>query len=64
MFGGERLIAGPHANTLWVLLLMAVCGLYVMNVRCPVCRWPVIKTKTGFYGMWVPKKCRDCGNPF
>jgi hypothetical protein len=61
---GDRGIHGSRQYLLYDLALMVVLGLYVMNVRCRVRSWPVIKTKIGLYGLWVPKKCRNCGHPF
>lgn len=61
---GDRATHGDRRYLLYELALMVVLGVYTMNLRCPVCRWPVIKTKVGFYLLWVPKKCRNCGHPF
>ncbi len=47
-----------------LLVLMAVLGVYTLNLRCPNCGHPVLLGLPGqFWGVrsWVPRRCASCG---
>lgn len=53
-----------------LVVLLVVCGLYTLALRCPHCGNPVVYNQTNFLGVrmwmytpWVPDKCSRCGNP-
>jgi hypothetical protein len=53
-----------------ILVLLAICGWYVLSLRCPHCGNPVVHNPTNFLGVrmwmytpWVPDQCSRCSNP-
>ena len=53
-----------------LVILLVVCGSYVLSLRCAQCRNPVVHNPTNFLGVrmwmytsWVPDQCSKCGSP-
>ncbi len=53
-----------------LVFLQLVVGLYVMLLRCPRCKKPVLQNSIGVLGRevfiwtpWVPRCCTRCGEP-
>ena len=73
MVGGLPLLYLAASVSEWffvvILLFMAGIGYYSMNLRCPVCRKPLIYNPVNWLFLidiwcwtpWIPRQCTKCG---
>ena len=53
-----------------MIAVLFLIGIYVINLKCPVCGKPVLYNPTKIYGIdmyaytvTIPPQCTQCGNP-